>query len=543
MSTISAGTTSGTALVSSGDTTGNLVFQTNGTTPSVTLAANGAIGVGSTPGYGTSGQVLTSAGAAAAPTWAPPNTGNFGVDVAFTDYTLTTSSALTSGPTEGVQMQSVSLDGVSQLMVFGGNSSAHAIVWNGSTNTFGTPVLVRAADNFSSVQTIGLVAISATSVLVCSLPEGATSLQTVVLTISGSTVTVGTAVATTLSAASSLVVANTRLVTVGSSYVLTYGNNSGQAPKFRAITVSGATPTVGSELAYAGGNSLSYMHSYAHSSSVLMSFSANATTFFAYPISVSGATLTGGTAATATTNSNIFCTGLLSTGRYAALFLNTTARGAVVTVTGTTASISTAATTTATGGWNPVMQVFSNQAIFVTGQASGDGVNVITDTSGTATVGTRLSTPFGGAITGFLSGNKILFSSITPGNTAYLQYGISSGSPVLEKTFENITSTSTITTYAFESGTYRPPLSGPPQSGSAMPTILRTTAGKIAPALSGQRPFSITIDGTSHAKLQQYYFPFNTSAYNDAISTAVCWGLPTSTGANTTLQVRRMILS
>lgn len=72
MSSIAAGTTSGSALVSTGDTTGNLVLQVNGTTPSVSLAANGAIGVGASPSYGTSGQVLTSAGSAAAPTWATP---------------------------------------------------------------------------------------------------------------------------------------------------------------------------------------------------------------------------------------------------------------------------------------------------------------------------------------------------------------------------------------------------------------------------------------------------------------------------------------
>jgi len=73
MSSISAGTSAGTALVSTGDTTGALQLQINGTTPSITLAANGSIGVGSTPGYGTNGQVLTSAGSAAAPTWTTPS--------------------------------------------------------------------------------------------------------------------------------------------------------------------------------------------------------------------------------------------------------------------------------------------------------------------------------------------------------------------------------------------------------------------------------------------------------------------------------------
>jgi hypothetical protein len=69
MSSIAAGTTSGSALVSTGDTTGALQLQVNGTTPSVTLAANGSIGVGSTPSYGTAGQALLSGGSGAAPTW------------------------------------------------------------------------------------------------------------------------------------------------------------------------------------------------------------------------------------------------------------------------------------------------------------------------------------------------------------------------------------------------------------------------------------------------------------------------------------------
>lgn len=72
MSTISAGTTSGTALVSTGNTDGTLQLQVNGTTPSVTLAANGSVGVGSSPSYGTNGQVLTSAGTGSAPTWVTP---------------------------------------------------------------------------------------------------------------------------------------------------------------------------------------------------------------------------------------------------------------------------------------------------------------------------------------------------------------------------------------------------------------------------------------------------------------------------------------
>jgi hypothetical protein len=69
MSTISAGTATGNALVSAGDTTGNLVLQTNGTTTALTLNTAQALGVGSSPSFGTSGQALLSAGSGAAPAW------------------------------------------------------------------------------------------------------------------------------------------------------------------------------------------------------------------------------------------------------------------------------------------------------------------------------------------------------------------------------------------------------------------------------------------------------------------------------------------
>jgi hypothetical protein len=54
MSTISAGTTSGTALISSGDTTGQLVFQTNGTTTALTIGTDQIVTVA---GAATGGEV------------------------------------------------------------------------------------------------------------------------------------------------------------------------------------------------------------------------------------------------------------------------------------------------------------------------------------------------------------------------------------------------------------------------------------------------------------------------------------------------------
>lgn len=91
MSSIAAGTSAGSALVSTGDTTGVLQLQVNGTTPSITLAANGSVGFGSTPGYGTSGQVLTSSGTGSAPTWTslPPTAVAKGSVLGFTPQSPT----------------------------------------------------------------------------------------------------------------------------------------------------------------------------------------------------------------------------------------------------------------------------------------------------------------------------------------------------------------------------------------------------------------------------------------------------------------------
>jgi len=560
-----AGTT-GQALISAGASApafGTLGIAGGGTNSTATATAGGVgYGTGTAHAYttagsaggvlysagasapafsavGTSGQILTSAGASA-PTWSTLNTGPFGTDLSYVDYLLTTSSALSSSVSQSIRMQVVSLDGTSELMIIQSNASAHAVVFNTSTNTFGTPILVRTA-NLIGTATIGLAKISSTAVLVCSLADTTTALETVVLTISGSTITVGTALATTLAATSNLIDANTRLVVVGSSYILNYYTTADSLPKFRAITVSGSTPSIGAELAYAGGTT--FHHSYAQSATILLHFSMTAsTTVFVLPITVSGTTLTAGTAATVSTTGSTFVTGALSDSRYALAYVNTTGRGAVVSVAGSVASISTAATTMAISTWFPMMQVFGNQAFIATGSVAANSINVLTDTAGVATLGTDIAIPTAGVFVGYLSTSKVFFASNTAGNSAYYQYGISSGSPVLEKTFPNVTSTSVITTGLMSTASYTRPLSGLPQSGSGTSGIsLRTSAGKLVLA-NTQLPFVTSIEGTYPAELQQAANSF--ASFNDGISEAIVWGFPTSLAASTTtVQLRKVTLA
>ena len=69
----SNGSTSG--LITTADASGVLQLQTNNGTPALTLNTTQALGVGSTPTYGTSGQPLLSAGSGASPTWGTLGTG------------------------------------------------------------------------------------------------------------------------------------------------------------------------------------------------------------------------------------------------------------------------------------------------------------------------------------------------------------------------------------------------------------------------------------------------------------------------------------
>jgi len=100
-STINA-TTSG--VVTTGDTVASLALQTGGTN-AVTINSTQAIGVGSSPSYGTAGQFLTSQGSAASPTWTSGGSGTV-TSVGWTGgivsvATATTTPAFTIAGTSG----------------------------------------------------------------------------------------------------------------------------------------------------------------------------------------------------------------------------------------------------------------------------------------------------------------------------------------------------------------------------------------------------------------------------------------------------------
>jgi hypothetical protein len=163
MSIIAAGTTTTTALSSTGNTDGTLQFQVNGTTASVTLNTLGAIGVGSTPAYGSSGQVLTSAGSTAAPAWATPAavnlatgvTGTLPITNGGTGTTSTTFANLTTNVTGTLPIANGGTNSTAAATAGGigyGTGTAHAYTAVGTSGQ----ALVSAGASAPAFGTLGI---------------------------------------------------------------------------------------------------------------------------------------------------------------------------------------------------------------------------------------------------------------------------------------------------------------------------------------------------------------------------------------------------
>jgi hypothetical protein len=151
-----------TGLVETSDGTAVLDLQTGGTT-AIRVNATQAIGVGSSPSFGTVGQFLTSQGSAASPTWTSGGSGTV-TSVGWTGgivsvATATTTPAFTiAGTSGGIPYFSSASTWASSAAL-----AANAIVIGGgagaapSTTTTGTGVLTALGSNVSGSSGIALV--------------------------------------------------------------------------------------------------------------------------------------------------------------------------------------------------------------------------------------------------------------------------------------------------------------------------------------------------------------------------------------------------
>jgi len=294
---------------------------------------------------------------------------------------ITVTTALTTVST------TVNLTTTSEMLLISTNNGTVAVVFDSATNAFGNAVLVRASVNNAAVNA---VKISSTQVFVASLVGSTTALETVVLSVSGTTITVNSALATTLSATASFLTATKSLIQVGSSFVLCVSRAAG--PLLIAFTVSGTTITAGSEVLRANSATTVYLVPYSSTVFMVIDYPTSSLTTNFAPYSVSGTTITAGTATTDTvrvnsaigtsTNGNLLATGPNTS-------VTTTMRGVVVTITGTVATVS--AVDMVTGITSAVVSIsammFGNQMMVTAGSSLNPTpvLTGLTDVAGVAT--------------------------------------------------------------------------------------------------------------------------------------------------------------
>lgn len=191
--------------------------------------------------------------------------------------------------------QIIQLDAVRTMVIVGGSAGQNlaAAVYDTTTQTAGTPVVIRAA-------AWGAMAVksAADQVLCVAFDSGNPgNLYATVLTVSGTSVTVNTAVTAAITGQFSGVC---NWVAVGGAWCFSYNNTSyGVA---RAITISGTVPSIGAEQSAAASGA---PRLYASGSVLRAVRVSSASTIVCTPYTVSGNTLTAGTlASTATTLSD-----------------------------------------------------------------------------------------------------------------------------------------------------------------------------------------------------------------------------------------------
>lgn len=314
-----------------------------------------------------------------------------------------------TAPSSAVVRWAVSMGAQHELLFVGGSSSIHAVVWDKANKVFGAPVLVRSA-SWGAPGYGAAMAVSGTQAVLVTCP-GTTELQAVCLTISGTSISVGTAATVTLSSALTTI---SDIELVGASVVIAYELSQG-VYAIRALAVSGAVVSVGDEAALSG-MTKGYLH--AVSPSVVLAVS-HYPALYAKPFSVSATVLTGGTEASVPA-AGLLYTGVLSTGRWFAIYPNTTLHGCVMSVSGTAATIS--AVSLGMTASSPIAWPLSAGGRVLVA-SSGEGLNVLTDASGTAVAGTVTSI-------GALSGGRFDGSGITNLSAGIVyRYSVNGGEP------------------------------------------------------------------------------------------------------------------
>lgn len=388
-----------------------------------------------------------------------------------------------------LNVSTVILDSDRQFIACWG-SSCYGIIYNKTTNTWGNEVLLR-----SSLDGAIFIKSATDQILMLDGLNTSTTLNMTVLSISGTTITVNTSVPKTLAGNFT---SFGDLIAVGTSWVVSFLRATTAAGHI-AITISGTTPSAGSESSLSG--TAIAAHLYANTSSTYTCVSSTSGNLYAKTNSLSGTTITTGTENNIVISNSTFRTMMMSSGRIAIMTINSTSVGGFISVSGTVPTISTAALSSGnfTVGSNDWIAVSSSKVLCMMGGSTGVVYfNNLIDSSGTASAGTAIN------LTGTsISGNFNYILDIS-GNTvrATTQYvsGTTNNVIVCKIDASGTSPTATYKSQLMANGSgSAPPLN--PYSTSALrggaihPSIVPSGSGTIIP--SGiERPYSFYFTDT-----------------------------------------------
>ncbi|MYM65427.1 hypothetical protein GTP45_01090 [Pseudoduganella sp. FT55W] len=287
-------------------------------------------------------------------------------------------------------LQRVQIDTNRTFFLFG---SLYGVVFDSSTNSWGAPALIR-----SGAFTLRSAILSAANQLLVVSAVGGT-LQAVTVSVTGVSLNVNSGSAATRSI-SSTVSDSVPLLAVGASFVLSYLYSQNAA--LTALTVSGTTPTIGTENLINSGAAGAAAKLFAAGNVVRALYYDGGPKFLTcVPYTVSGASFAIGTAATTTPNTslaNSFRAAVNGNGNIvASTVTNAGLILAIFKLSGATETCSSVLVASLTGNQSlasgDFLQVNSNKTAFIYALSGTSKVQIdlLTDTAGTASAGASLT--------------------------------------------------------------------------------------------------------------------------------------------------------
>lgn len=319
---------------------------------------------------------------------------------------LYTGNGLGSGTITG--MKALSIDSDRDLFIFFTATLIKAVIYTKSTNVWGTWTSV-ALETVQGNNGLDCQLINSTTALLNWSSSTAGAMKSVVLSFSGSTVTVNTIVTTSYPGASSLVV---KMVALSGSWIVLGSDNTNTNIFCFGVSVSGTTVTVsGASTVFSATTAANHPDLgtlVIGSTLVVMSYTSATNGFQARAMTISGSTVTQGALFNVAGSSNpAFKFTLLANGRIFVAYSNGSLVVRSLSVSGTTISSGTAisANISDTNFTNiNITNLGSNRVLVVYTAGVVEFANIFTDSSGVITTGGAAQLTFAAAAGGFRTG-------------------------------------------------------------------------------------------------------------------------------------------